>query len=290
MKPRRPAVPRGFTLIELLTVIAIIAILMAVIFPVFSSVRENARRTSCISNMKNMYQATKQFQLDNRSYPEYLFGPALSASTGKPLITAGAALSMEQIAGKLSTQDRADTVAQEVKKAYARSLYPEYVKSLDVFRCPNNTEFDAVSEPVVREVKRRTHTPGENPPNVVETNYTYAYNSYDASPRITGNNKIDLTNFVTRYARLWTSVEGDPNKVPAADQAAYRNQLYWRTPSDDTYVTMCTYHVPKGKIIVLNLNGNTRVLDTQKLSGNAKYAPDAAINGDFAVNKLGPND
>src|ERR1041385_2178603 len=45
---------RGFTLIELLVVIAIIAILAAILFPVFAQARESARATSCLSNTKQI--------------------------------------------------------------------------------------------------------------------------------------------------------------------------------------------------------------------------------------------
>lgn len=55
----------GFTLIELLVVIAIIAILAAIIFPVFKRVQENGRKTVCASNLKQLYTAFKQYAADN---------------------------------------------------------------------------------------------------------------------------------------------------------------------------------------------------------------------------------
>ena len=57
-------VKRGFTLIELLVVIAIIAILAAILFPVFQKVRENARRTQGLSNAKQLGLAIIQYTQD----------------------------------------------------------------------------------------------------------------------------------------------------------------------------------------------------------------------------------
>jgi prepilin-type N-terminal cleavage/methylation domain-containing protein/prepilin-type processing-associated H-X9-DG protein len=54
----------GFTLIELLVVIAIIAILAAILFPVFARARENARRSSCQSNLKNVGLGFQQYLQD----------------------------------------------------------------------------------------------------------------------------------------------------------------------------------------------------------------------------------
>src|SRR5437667_8060368 len=55
---------KGFTLIELLVVIAIIAILAAILFPVFARAREAARKTSCLSNMKQLGLASNMYKQD----------------------------------------------------------------------------------------------------------------------------------------------------------------------------------------------------------------------------------
>ncbi len=65
----------GFTLIELLVVIAIIAILAAILFPVFSTAREKARQAQCLNNMKNWGLAALQYAQD---YDERL--PAVTCS------------------------------------------------------------------------------------------------------------------------------------------------------------------------------------------------------------------
>ena len=72
---------RGFTLIELLVVIAIIAILAAILFPVFAKAREKARQTSCTSNLKQLGLAAVMYAQD---YDERLLYYSLPATFADP--------------------------------------------------------------------------------------------------------------------------------------------------------------------------------------------------------------
>jgi prepilin-type N-terminal cleavage/methylation domain-containing protein/prepilin-type processing-associated H-X9-DG protein len=72
-----PRAHRGFTLIELLVVIAIIAILAAILFPVFAHAREKARQTSCLSNLRQLGTAMTMYSEDN----DGLYVPAVARAS-----------------------------------------------------------------------------------------------------------------------------------------------------------------------------------------------------------------
>ena len=95
----------GFTLIELLVVIAIIAILAAILFPVFARARENARRSSCQSNLKQIGLAITQYQQD---YDEQM----LKALAYNPPVPA-------------------------TSRHWASAVQP-YLKSEQIMRCPSD--------------------------------------------------------------------------------------------------------------------------------------------------------
>lgn len=65
----RPKKSNGFTLVELLVVIGVISILFGITLPAVQSVREAARRTSCLNNVRNLAIATQSYEAVHRSYP-----------------------------------------------------------------------------------------------------------------------------------------------------------------------------------------------------------------------------
>jgi prepilin-type N-terminal cleavage/methylation domain-containing protein/prepilin-type processing-associated H-X9-DG protein len=120
----------GFTLIELLVVIAIIAILAAILFPVFAQAREKALQTTCLSNLKQLGTA---FSLYLQDYDE-----TLPHNRFRILKQAG-------------PYDICDPRAEVLTW---KGAIQSYVKSYDFWRCPSNPSRDAATEDVDKNLKQ----------------------------------------------------------------------------------------------------------------------------------------
>lgn len=107
----------AFTLIELLVVIAIIAILAAILFPVFAKAREKARQTACMSNMKQLGLGVMQYIQDYDEYYPMRYGGGCPGDC-----------------------------EYNKQRSWKNMLYP-YVKNYGIYKCPSNPtaqQFDQI--------------------------------------------------------------------------------------------------------------------------------------------------
>lgn len=175
---------RGFTMVELLTVIAIIAILAALLFPVMAKARDQARQSGCMTNIHTMIQALKMYKDDWRVYPDALYGIQYS---GGP---------------------------------YQNRLYPNYVKDRKTFNCPNspvrlpqdpNPSGTTVTVPPLV-------TPVNRMPGTAALNYGVAqFSSYDFQYRNDASYGNTSGIAELHYTKKWTttmlSLSDDPRQL-----------------------------------------------------------------------------
>lgn len=125
---------RGFTLIELLVVIAIIALLTAILFPVFARARENARRSACQSNLKQLGLGIHQYTQD---YDEK-FPPGAG--------TAAAIGGVDQLGA--GTNPTGGYMYPGAPPNYLREIHP-YVKNTQIHVCPSSINDPAGGTPTI---------------------------------------------------------------------------------------------------------------------------------------------
>jgi len=151
---------KGFTLIELLVVIAIIAILAAILFPVFARAREAARRTACLSNLKQIGLATLMYAND---YDEKL--PLLHQEWAWGVTTW---LDFTSLFGTyVPTGHRAENYPPQV-------LLLPYIKNYQIFECPSDATTTVFGVPYA---DRFTGSARRHPLWLQQINPSYGYNA-----------------------------------------------------------------------------------------------------------------
>jgi len=218
----------GFTLLELLTVVAIMAILMAVMFPVFKTAKENSRKASCISKMHTIGSALQQYQLDNHRYPRCLLG--YYSATGEPMTSC------------------------------TDGLYPEYVRSIKDFTCDsasgNVDDEMVVDPPPLGGGTEKLHY-------YVGDSYDWTNSALLGSPTAT---YTTIWASVLANVAQYTVCDG-PGDTSDKQLRDFSRQLRFKNADSTAVVTWCMNHRGGGDVAeVLFLNGAVSQVILDKMS------------------------
>jgi len=262
----------GFTLIELLTVIAIIAILAAILFPVLKMVGDSARNTTCMSNMKALWQALRLYKDDEQRVPSALYGYAENPDGSINTTGTGFVNADRIIHGFLYTRARVND-KEKHRCPFNAPPRPDVVTVAHFPPRPpswpnrsNGTPHSYVTDPGTPVA---SNCPSDaagyidcwRPPEPLPAGVTYGqpkvfyiWDSYDISPRVdAGGNVVRQGGQIVydrRYLPDWTGVTGTNDLT---------SQLKYPNPPDDkTIVTYCSWHAAlakKDKCPTINMAG-----------------------------------
>ena len=192
---RKTSVQSGFTLVELLVVIAIIAILAAILFPVFARARENARRASCQSNLKQLGLAITQYVQDyDERYPA---GEIVPGGVPERACITNAALQYVPRIRSLTV----GTSAGNWGFTWASTVYP-YTKSTQIYICPSGpTQADGANWNASTQAGYGVLGYAHNPMVLQHSKWTAGSTIDD----VTNCNVIDPAGWQSMYASRFTS-------------------------------------------------------------------------------------
>lgn len=251
-----PSYKSGFTLIELLVVIAIIALLAAILFPVFARARENARKSSCLNNLKQIGLGLSQYTQD--------YDEQFSAASMTP--------------------------ASVTTQIYSwQNLLMPYVKSIQLFVCPSN------SNSTKGKIGCPTCTPVKGNPDNIAISYganVGKNNNYGPFRNASGGGGVNLADMpktaeviaVGEYRWAWPD-------IAIADNGA---STYLFGHLNQSNFLFCDGHVKSMKAIATidaaqGGIGNVNMWVTNNLAFNGGSAANAAAtlrncdNGNFAT-------
>lgn len=293
--PRR----RGFTLIELLTVIAIIAVLAAILFPVAGTVREQARASDCMTKLHQLWVSANVYRQDEGSYPPALMG---LAEVGVPDPTNPSRL----VSSGVFLTDPTTQKPVPANGLINGFLYNEQVKDVNVYHCADNTNtlktaitlahFPALqtadaSQPYywppqynwvgaklasicgtdsfgtidcfndITEPKVAGPNPGPADPLYGKPKYYYIWDSYDIGPHIDPATGRAVSGVYDRhYSTDWTGEMGASDLIA---QLKYDNP-----PLDRTLLAFCTWHAAtygSSSVPAISLGGSAKKIDLKQV-------------------------